>query len=84
MPLKWPPRVGARIYYDSGDPETSWSAEVRAIVDGAAAVLLVSHGGRYYDVLSRSTFSAWTRDRDAGSPGPLRAGPRPRRPRGVQ
>ena len=38
--VQWPPRLAARIHFNSGYPHTSWTAEIRAVVDNEVAVLL--------------------------------------------
>jgi hypothetical protein len=55
-PLTWPPKVGHRICLDSGHEHTSWSAEVRAIVDEDYAVIKrwrAHKGWHVYEVLDR-------------------------------
>lgn len=50
-PLEWPPKVGARICLDTGYGWTSWSGEVRAIVDDDYAVVR-----KYLQAKSRSVY----------------------------
>jgi hypothetical protein len=38
-PVEWPPRLDAHIHLNTGSPLTSWSADVRAVVDGEVMVL---------------------------------------------
>lgn len=54
--VTWPPRVGARIHFNSGWARTSWTAEVRATVDDEVAVILRSRpamGRHGYSLLGR-------------------------------
>lgn len=54
--LVWPPKVGQRIYFDTGHKHNSWSAEVRAIVDDDYAVVKrwrKRKGWHTYEVLDR-------------------------------
>lgn len=72
--VKWPPKVGDRIHYNSGWHETSWSAEVRGVIDDKAVI--VRRPGKYglrYEVFDRTAFGVWT-----WSHGPLRMGPLPK------
>lgn len=72
--LEWPPKVGARIHLNSGWPHTSWTAEVRAVVDDDVLVLRKTRAGRtWWDLLDRIGFEVFGR-REGG----LRGGPLPR------
>jgi len=54
--MAWPPAVGARVHYNSGWPHTSWTAEVRGVVDGKVAVLrktCPAFGKTRWDLLRR-------------------------------
>lgn len=60
--VEWPPAVGARIHYNSGWAETSWTAEVRAIVDGEVAVLWQTcplAGRSNWEFLTRIQVDVW-------------------------
>lgn len=64
--LTWPPRVGARICLDTGFASSSWSAEVRAIVDDDFAVVRrwrKHKGWSTYEVLEKLTVDVYNRDR---------------------
>jgi hypothetical protein len=37
--VRWPPRLASRIHFNSGYPQTSWTAEVRAVVDNEVVVV---------------------------------------------
>lgn len=37
--VSWPPRIGERVHYNSGWAHTSWSGEVRAVVDDTVAIV---------------------------------------------
>jgi hypothetical protein len=60
--VTWPPREGARIHYNSGWSMTSWTAEVRSIVDDEVAVIFetAARGGRStYALLTRTQVDVW-------------------------
>lgn len=64
-PLTWPPRIGTRICLDTGYAHSSWSGEVRAVVDEDFAVIKRwrKHKGRHtYEVLDRLTVETFNRD----------------------
>lgn len=64
--LVWPPTVGQRIHRDSGHDNTSWSAEVRAIVDDDYAVIKrwrKHKGWHTYEIIDRFDVEAWNRDK---------------------
>lgn len=69
--VEWPPRLDARIHYNTGWPQTSWAGDVRAVVDNAVAVVLraSASGPERYALLSRWDFEG---------PAPYRYGPLPR------
>lgn len=64
-PVTWPPAVGDRIHYNSGWAGTSWSAEVRAVIDDEVAVIAKwkptgkGRSGRRYDLLDRIAVMVW-------------------------
>lgn len=63
--LAWPPRVGARICLDTGFASSSWSAEVRAIVDERVAIVKrwrKHKGWHTYEVLERQLVEVFNRD----------------------
>ncbi len=74
--VTWPPRVGARVHYNSGWPRTSWTGEVRGIVDDQVVVYLSSspaYAGRSsYKLETRLGVEMQSKD------GTLRYGPIPR------
>lgn len=77
--LVWPPKVGQRIHLDTGHPHNSWSAEVRAIVDGDYAVIRrwQKHKGWHrYGIIDSLDVSVWGDDATRG----YFVGPLPKRP----
>lgn len=75
--VTWPPKVGERIHYNSGWPHTSWSAEVRAVVDEEVAVIskwTPTSGRARYDLLDRVAVRVWANKKD----GCLWKGPLPK------
>lgn len=80
-PVTWPPTVGGRIHYNSGWSQTSWSAEIRAVVDSEVAVIrkwTPSSGRTRYDLLTRINVMVWARDNGDGDRGSLWRGPLPK------
>lgn len=75
----WPPRLGARIHWNSGWATTSWTAEVRAIVDDEVAVIWKTvpvYGHSRYELMDRIQVMV---SGDYGRPtGGLRYGPLPK------
>lgn len=66
--LVWPPKVGQRIHRDSGHDHTSWSAEVRAVVDDDYAVLKrwrKHKGWHVYEIIDRLDVETWNRERSS-------------------
>ena len=64
-PLLWPPKVGARIHFDTGHAHNSWSGEVRAVVDDDYAVVKrwrPHKGWHTYEVLDRLMVEGMNRD----------------------
>jgi len=79
--VTWPPAVGDRIHYNSGWAHTSWSAEVRAIVDDEVAVIAKwtpRSGRRRYDLLDRIAVGCWSTKTRGDGPGCLWRGPLPK------
>lgn len=69
--VTWPPAVGDRVHFNSGCPHTSWTAEVRAVVDDRVVVLwrtVPANGWSSYDVMRRCSFDVFK----------VRRGPLPR------
>lgn len=58
----WPPEVGDRLHYNSGWHETSWTGEVRAVVDDRIAIVLANapdggaRRGSQYQIVDRWWF----------------------------
>ena len=80
-PVKWPPKVGDRIHYNSGWPHTSWSAEVRAVVDDEVAVILKwtpTSGRARYDLLDSIAVKVWSGPKKSGEVGCLWRGSLPK------
>jgi len=74
--VAWPPRIGARVHYNSGWPQTSWTGEIRAIVDDEVVVFfskLPAYAERgSYKLESKIGFGVYSRG------GALRYGSLPR------
>lgn len=82
QPLVWPPKVGQRICLDSGHEHTSWSAEVRAIVDDDYAVVKrwrKHKGWHSYEVIDRLQVETFNSDVRKGGRAMFFVGPLPRR-----
>lgn len=75
----WPPKVGERIHHNSGWGHTSWTGEVRAIVDNDVVVLAARHpGGKrswYWKLVDRLDFELRT---GMGEEYAIRKGPLPK------
>jgi hypothetical protein len=57
--MTWPPKVGQRMCKDTGFADTSWSGEVRAVVDDEVAIVrrwLRHKQWHRYEVLDRLDF----------------------------
>jgi hypothetical protein len=80
--LIWPPKVGTRIHRDSGHDHTSWSGEVRAIVDDDYAVIKrwrKHKGWHTYEIVDRLEVETWNKDRDRNPEVGFFEGPLPKR-----
>ena len=67
--VEWPPAIGARIHYNSGGWYSSWTAEVRAVVDDDVAVIFKTQVGHsFWALLTKLEVDVW---RDKLHMGPL-------------
>jgi hypothetical protein len=79
--LVWPPKVGERIHHDTGWPERSWSAEVRAVVDDRVAVVKRwrKHKGWFvYELVEKLDVEIWNERKDRDPETGYFNGPLPR------
>ncbi len=61
--VTWPPKVGSRIHHNSGHRSTSWSGEVRAVLEEDEIFVVrkwLKHKGWHrYECLERFEIKIW-------------------------